>query len=254
MADEIIRLDYSAEDIGDNIDEVRTARGTFDTLDDRLDNIESGGPSPSDPIASNCVSPMTGYSKSSSSTPGNISTSDTLNAAIGKLEKRTELNENNISTITPALKVSVWNGKKQLLQFYSDTNGALVATAQSNGYSVIITGGDDNIGKTVSYADCTIEKTGNYTFSCDLSGTGASCYIYDVTTGTQIRECYATSSETLTLTGGHTYQLRTYRKGSGTNATVAAMICESALYAISSDMRPYAMSNAEITAWILAHS
>ena len=27
MADEIIRLDYSAEDIGDNIDEVRTARG-----------------------------------------------------------------------------------------------------------------------------------------------------------------------------------------------------------------------------------
>lgn len=96
MADEIIRLDYSAEDIGDNIDEVRTARGTFDTLDDRLDNIEGGGPSPSNPIASNCVSPMTGYSKSSSSTPGNISTSDTLNAAIGKLEKRTELNENNI--------------------------------------------------------------------------------------------------------------------------------------------------------------
>lgn len=96
MADEIIRLDYSAEDIGDNIDEVRTARGTFDTLDDRLDNIEGGGPSPSNPIASNCVSPMTGYSKSSSSTPGNISTDDTLNAAIGKLEKRTELNENNI--------------------------------------------------------------------------------------------------------------------------------------------------------------
>ena len=99
MADEIIRLDYSAKDIGDNIDEVRTARGTFDTLDDRLDNIEGGGPSPSDPIASNCVSPMTGYSKSSSSTPGNISTSDTLNAAIGKLEKRTELNENNILSI-----------------------------------------------------------------------------------------------------------------------------------------------------------
>lgn len=159
-----------------------------------------------------------------------------------------QTNENNILSIEQA------NGKKQLLQFHSDTNGALVATAQSNGYSVIITGGDDDIGKTVSYADCTIEKTGNYTFTCDLSGTGASCYIYDVTTGTQIREYYATSSETLTLTGGHTYQIRTYRKGSGTNATVAAMICESALYAISSDMRPYAMSNAEITAWILAHS
>ena len=156
-----------------------------------------------------------------------------------------ETNKNNILSIEQA------NGKKQLLQFYSDTNGALVATAQSNGYSVVITGGDDT-GKTVSYADCTIEKTGNYTFSCDLSGTGASCYIYDGTTGTQIREYYATSSETLTLTGGHTYQIRTYRKGSGTNAIVAAMICESALYDISSDMRPYAMSNVELTAAILA--
>lgn len=158
------------------------------------------------------------------------------------------INENNI------LSVETANGKKQLLQFYSDTNGALVATAQSNGYSVIITGGDDNVGKTVTYADCTIDKTGTYTFSCNLTGTGASCYIYDATTGTQIKEYYATSSETLTLTGGHTYQLKTYRKGSGTNAIVEAMICESALYAISSDMRPYAMSNAEITAWILAHS
>ena len=39
MADEIIRLDYSAEDIGDNIDEVRTARGEYDSLDERLDEI-----------------------------------------------------------------------------------------------------------------------------------------------------------------------------------------------------------------------
>lgn len=125
MADEIIRLDYSAEDIGDNIDEVREARGTFDTLDDRLDNIESGGPSPSDPIASNCVSPMTGYSKSSSSTPGNISTDDTLNAAIGKLEKRTELNENNILSDNIISTSFTWgNG-------YISTGGHIFASSQS---------------------------------------------------------------------------------------------------------------------------
>jgi hypothetical protein len=46
MADEIIRLDYSAEDIGDNIDEVRTARGTYESLDERLDEIEGGGFTP----------------------------------------------------------------------------------------------------------------------------------------------------------------------------------------------------------------
>jgi hypothetical protein len=102
MADESTRMsNYLAEDIVDNIEEVRTARGTYESLDARLDDIEGGGPSPSNPIASNCVSPMTGYSKSSSSTPGNISTGDTLNAAIGKLEKRTELNENNISLLSP---------------------------------------------------------------------------------------------------------------------------------------------------------
>ncbi|MBR3667394.1 MAG: hypothetical protein IKN66_09585 [Ruminococcus sp.] len=46
MADEIIRLDYSAEDIGDNIDEVREARGEYDSLDERLDEIEGGGFTP----------------------------------------------------------------------------------------------------------------------------------------------------------------------------------------------------------------
>ena len=46
MADEIIRLDYSAEDIVDNIDEVREARGEYDSLDERLDEIEGGGFTP----------------------------------------------------------------------------------------------------------------------------------------------------------------------------------------------------------------
>lgn len=50
-------------------------------------------------IPSSQVNAMTGYTKSSSSTPGDISTSDTLNGAIGKVEKRVELNESNISLI-----------------------------------------------------------------------------------------------------------------------------------------------------------
>ena len=386
MADEIIRLDYSAEDIGDNIDEVRTARGEYDSLDERLDEIEGGGFTPTqaqlDAINSgitdddveqidlnknNILSIYdTGNKKKNvmrivldevkallPSQPfvgnttifGNLSVtfnednSITLNGshtaavainfkdlshinmptdAVGAASANITLSNdiffglwgdsgvsnlvlndgvdipsdyaskysrgfvirvsantvcNNVriypmvcdkalyqassevvsyafsnAAITPALQECVDNGVKNLLQFHSNTNGELVATAQSNGYSVIITGGDDAVGKTVAYADCTIEKTGNYTFRCDLSGNGASCYIYDVTTGTQMREYYATSSETLTLTGGHTYQIRTYHKGSGINATVEAMICEKSLYDVSSIYQPYALSNAELTA------
>lgn len=48
MADEIRRMqDYTASDINDNIAEVREARGTYESLDARLDNIEDGSPSPS---------------------------------------------------------------------------------------------------------------------------------------------------------------------------------------------------------------
>ncbi len=47
MADEQARMSkYPAEDIVDNIDEVRTARGEYDSLDDRLDDIESGSFTP----------------------------------------------------------------------------------------------------------------------------------------------------------------------------------------------------------------
>lgn len=45
MADENRRMnDYTASDINDNIAEVRTARGTYDTLDDRLDDMEGFTP------------------------------------------------------------------------------------------------------------------------------------------------------------------------------------------------------------------
>ena len=47
MADEIYRMeDLYAEDIADNINEVRTARGEYDSLGERLDDIESGSFAP----------------------------------------------------------------------------------------------------------------------------------------------------------------------------------------------------------------
>jgi hypothetical protein len=60
MADEIIRMeDIYADDIVGNINEVREARGTFESLDARLDNIDGNAPSPStsDPAMDGTASP-----------------------------------------------------------------------------------------------------------------------------------------------------------------------------------------------------
>lgn len=61
MADEIIRMeDIYADDIVGNINEVREARGTFESLDARLDNIGGGNapsPSTSDPAMDGTASP-----------------------------------------------------------------------------------------------------------------------------------------------------------------------------------------------------
>lgn len=57
----------------------------------------SGGGGTSGGLASKDIGAMTGYTKAS--TGSAIATTDTLNQAIGKVEKRTEVNENNISTL-----------------------------------------------------------------------------------------------------------------------------------------------------------
>lgn len=131
----------------------------------------------------------------------------------------------NVYGLKQSLADIIDGGPKQLLQFNDSTTGNLIATVQSDGYTVKITGGSDTTGRTVYYGQCTINKTGYYKFAVELSGTGASCILYDSTVGAIIKEFYQTTNETFTLTAGHTYSIRTYRKGSNTNALVSAMLC-----------------------------
>lgn len=130
------------------------------------------------------------------------------------------------------------SGSKQLLQFNNDTVGALVATVQSDGYTVKITGGEST-GRTVTYATVTIKQTGVYALKVDLSGTGASCYLNDATTSTQIKEFYSSTEEYFTLTSGHTYGIRTYRSGANTNATISLLLCTKAAFDVSQKYEPY---------------
>lgn len=57
-------------------------------------------------LASKDIGAMTGYAKAS--TGSAIATTDTLNQAIGKVEKRTDVNENNISLIKHAVNTSLY--------------------------------------------------------------------------------------------------------------------------------------------------
>ena len=53
-------------------------------------------------IPSSQVTAMTGYAKSTSATPGAITTSDTLNEAVGKLEKKVDNNTSSIGSLDNA--------------------------------------------------------------------------------------------------------------------------------------------------------
>ena len=150
-----------------------------------------------------------------------------------------------------ALIQLVDGGAKQLLKFNDSTSGTLVATVQSNGYSVRITGGGST-GRTVSYASASIFKTGVYTLRLELSGTGASCYLNDETTSTQIKEYYESTIENINLTAGHIYTFKTYRKGANTDALISIMVCDKDLYNVSSSLVPYRPSYQELYERVLA--
>jgi hypothetical protein len=263
MADEQARMsNYLAEDIVDNIDEVREARGEYDSLDERLDEIEGGGPSPSNPIASNCVSPMTGYSKSSSSTPGNISTDDTLNAAIGKLEKRTELNENNISLIERL------NGAKNYIYYAGTTEtittGGANIQATNNGDGTLTI--DGTTGSSDVYITITRNSvvplslsTGNYVLSgVDTIATNVGIVITPLGAGTQIAALYppqTSATVNISTTGNYACVVKVVKNTAVDHALIKPMLVDKSIWDGGFvDFKQYAMSNAEITAWILAHS
>ena len=197
------------------------------------------------PIASECVSPMTGYSKSSSSTPGAISTSDTLNAAIGKLEKRTDLNETNISKDTAALVELVDGGAKNRLHPEQDVKATwidfVVDKSESGDYRVYF----GSLASTDTDATTCAVRLG-------LNGVGFVSESTQCSRGTAV-------STPITATEQFDY-VRVYYSdnnshSSGDSATITnPMLCTKAAWDISQAYVPYAMSAAEVTAWINAHS
>jgi hypothetical protein len=236
MADEIIRLDYSAEDIGDNIDEVRTARGTYESLDERLDEIEGGGFTP---------------------TQAQL---DAMNSTATQAKiDQIQTNKNNILWNTQ-------NGVKNVLDFANMSRAGGSPT-------VTVTKTDDEI--TVSSPTSTwvsvaytlpILPSGVYTFSAiisDFSRSGGDVRIMvaktvggqqqvggiSLTANGKIAFNFGSSGEQLYL-----LYYPNYSGGNYANSFTASqnMLCLKPLYDSDSSYQSYAMSSAELTAAIQA--
>lgn len=184
---------------------------------------------------------LTGYAKSGTAGQA-VAATDNVNQAIGKLEATVDNNKNNILSL-------VNNGAKNKLNLYGISPTiptGLTMTQDGNKYVV---SGTVSATSVISFTnipkiDGTLVLSG-----CPVGGspTGYSMDIKNVVNDT------GSGSVPFTLTGA--FELR-FRLAAGTyeNVEFMPMICTVHDWEISHDFAPYAMSNAEITAWILTHS
>lgn len=169
------------------------------------------------------------------------------------------------TAITPALKRCVDNGAKNRLPATStttSTNNGLTLVVNSD-YSITITGTMITAEDTDIYflgSRANISPFANYTgknmrIYCKSSASiDGQFKMYD---GIAMKG-YAVAinnNEGVDISGDLTAAYFTIAATvNAINVTLHPMICDPALWAVSQQYEPYAMSNAEITAWILAHS
>lgn len=210
--------------------------------------------------AANTINAMTGYSKPSSTSA--IGTGDTLNAAIGKLEKKADDNTSNILTVADS------GGKKNIFTTTVKTSTIEGCTFTNNGDGTWTTTSDGAITKRAQIGlTFTIPNTlgsGTYVISGCAAGGGSDAgsnydlYVWDNTNNTRVsNNDYGDGREfNWTPDSTHNYSITIdIRAGKNPNGLVfKPMICTKAQWDISHTFQPYAMTNAEITAWILAQS
>lgn len=182
---------------------------------------------------------LSGYSTPTTGTTA-IGASDDVQTAIGKLDHQSQIDQTNILY---GLNTGV---KNLLIITPTATINGLTSVQQSDGYTVKITGTPTG-GKSIRWSDVMkITESGTYKVKLTLSGTSASCYLYDVTTSTVVHEYYSSNTYNETLTANHEYAMYTY-SSSAVDATISAMLCTAAAYAQSADFMPPALPNVDLT-------
>ena len=197
-------------------------------------------------VASNAV--LTGYSVDTSRS--NITASSTIRDAVEQLEYREEQNKTNI------LSVADSGGQKNLLDLTKATSvdvpsGVTYSTNADGTITIISTLSSPNT--LIWYGLPAI--TGTLINSGCPSGGGTSNYQTYIKQGEQIVASIDNGSGSSAFTlGSSSFEYRIRLGGISQTITIKPMICTKSFWDISQKYEPYAMSNAEITAWIKAHS
>ena len=328
MADEIIRMeDIYADDIVGNINEVREARGTFESLDARLDNIDGNAPSPStsDPAMDGTASPGSAdtYSRGDHVHPTDMSrqavidsshklssdlvddTNNTHKFATAAQLQQISTNEANISSILDGTTVDSFkdvetalSGKQATLttaqlaavnsgidstkvaQIETNKNNILSVADQSTKYNIAQGRARtlDSVTSTVSGYTISFSGTSSgtssfsflnafsppksgdyvwkYTNGVTIGGTPISVYVWDATANVGVPVTDIEGGLKVNLNSTHVYTLAfTLQANKVVSGDYSIMIISKDLWDKGfTDFQPYSMSNAEITAWILAHS
>ena len=211
-------------------------------------------------LPSSKITTMQNYTKGSST--ASISPSDSLNQAVAKLENRTDVNQNNISLIEQL------NGAKNYIYYAGTTE-----TITTGGANIQVTNNGDGtltIDGTSGSSDVyiTITKnsvvplslsTGNYVLSgVDTIATNVGIVITPFGSGTQIAALYPPQTSTIvniSTTGNYTCVAKVNMNTTVDHALIKPFLIDKSVWDGGFvDFKQYAMSNAEITAWILAHS
>lgn len=195
---------------------------------------------------------LTGYTPESPSQTDSILATDTVNAAIKKLDERSRVDENNISSLYKVGSANILKNTAQTqtvggVTFTMNADGTITAngTKTDNEWLYMSTG---NSLKAGTYVLSSGGITGNdkLVIVTTSDSLGSAIMLTNTATGVYERE----------LTQDYSNLYYAIRIASGTvcnNVTFKPMLCEKNVYeAINGEFQPYAMSNAELTAAIQA--
>lgn len=210
---------------------------------------------------------LTGYEKSSTSGQA-VAATDTISQGLGKIEKRVEDNETNISKDEAALVELVDGGAKNILQIgtavtvekngvtaVSNTDGSVTISGVSTSGSQFLIINDLYSGSTTStYSSQIPIKAGNYV----VKATGTRDVLiqainYNSSTDAEVID---SSNDDVKFTATKSYIAFRLVIGGNTDfttpVTIYPMCCDSALYAISPEVVPYRPSYQELYERVVA--
>lgn len=155
------------------------------------------------------------------------------------------INENNISLLNQ------YAGGKNKFNIDSATINASDASYTKNSDGTInVTKSTNTVGQ-VAMTQAFLGETGTYIISGCPSGGSSTTYEMLIQSGNTVLARDYGEGASVSLTNGTNYQFKVVVRES---QTLSNKLFKPMISVEGGDYQPYAMSNAEITAWILAHS